>query len=247
MSPCIEDLRARIRLLERASHRPGGVLPFGIAAIDDHLPGGGLALGSLHDIAGGGADEVHAAAAALFTAGLLARMEGMALWTTTAPDLFAPGLACAGLPPERLLYASAPDEKTVLLVMEEALRHASLCAVVGEVAKLSMVASRRLVLAAEKSGAMAVVLRRRREGKPADATLTAAATRWRITPLPSAALPSPGIGRARWQVELIRCRGGEPAYWIMEACDAQGRLSLPPHVADRSASQKSGGQGRHAA
>jgi protein ImuA len=250
MSPihtCIEDLRARIRLLERATHRPGGVLPFGIATIDDHLPGGGLARGSLHDIAGGGADEVHAAAAALFAAGLLARMEGAALWTTTAPDLFAPGLACAGLPPERLLHASAPDEKTVLLVMEEALRHAGLCAVVGEVAKLSMVASRRLVLAAEKSGVMACIVRRRREGKPADATLTAAATRWRITPLPSAALPSPGIGRARWQVELIRCRGGEPACWIMEACDAQGRLSLPPDVADRSGAQKSGGQGRHAA
>jgi protein ImuA len=242
MSPCIEDLRARIRLLERATHRPGGVLPFGVAAIDAHLPGGGLTRGSLHDIAGGGADEVHAAAAALFAAGLLARMEGAALWTTAAPDLFAPGLACAGLPPERLLYASAPDEKTVLLVMEEALRHAGLCAVVGEVAKLSMVASRRLVLAAEKSGVMALVVRRRREGKPADATLTAAATRWRITPLPSAALPSPGIGRARWQVELIRCRGGEPAHWIMEACDAQGRLSLPPDMANRQ-----GAQSRHAA
>ncbi len=246
MSPtqaCLDDLRGRIRRLERATSRPGGILPFGVAAVDAHLPEGGLALGTLHDIAGSGADEVHAAAATLFTAGLLARMAGPALWASTAPDLFAPGLACAGLPPDRLIYARAPDETSVLLVMEEALRHAGLCAVVGEVAKLPMVASRRLVLAAEKSGVMACILRRRREGKPADTSLNAAATRWRITPLPSSPLPTPGIGRARWRVELTRCRGGEPASWIMEACDAQGRLSLSADLANGSAAQT----GRHAA
>jgi protein ImuA len=240
---CLDDLRGRIRLLERATTRPSEILPFGVAAIDAHLPEGGLARGTLHEIAGGGADEVHAAAAAAFAAGLLARMAGTALWVTTAADLFPPGLSNAGLPPDRLLHARAPDEKTVLLVMEEALRHSGLCGVVGEMAKLSMVASRRLVLAAEKSGVTALVVRRRAEGKPADATLTAAATRWRITPLPSTALPAPGIGRARWQVEMTRCRGGEPAHWIMEACDAQGRLSLPADLAHRPAAQA----GRHAA
>jgi protein ImuA len=90
---------------------------------------------------------------------------------------------------------------------------------------------------------MACIVRRRREGKPADASLNAAATRWRITPLPSSPLPTPGIGRARWRVELTRCRGGEPASWIMEACDAQGRLSLPANLANRPATQT----GRHAA
>jgi protein ImuA len=240
---CLDDLRSRVRLLERAAHRPGGILPFGVAAIDKHLPEGGLARGTLHEIAGGGPDEVHAAAAALFAAGVLARMQGPALWAATAPDLFAPGLACAGLAPDRLLHVRAPDGPSVLLVMEEALRHAGLCAVVGEVAKMSMTASRRLVLAAEKSGVTALVLRRRREGKAADETLTAAATRWRITPLPSSPLPAPGVGRAQWRVELTRCRGGEAAHWIMEACDAQGHLSLPADLAHRPAAQA----GRHAA
>jgi hypothetical protein len=46
---CIEELRERIRRLEGAAGRRRLVLPFGLKAIDRHLPGGGLALGALHD------------------------------------------------------------------------------------------------------------------------------------------------------------------------------------------------------
>ena len=196
----LNALRQRIRQLERPAARPGGVLPFGVAALDAHVPEGGLALGALHDVAGGGADEIHAAAATLFIAGIAARLGRPVLWCGVARDLYPPGLAGAGLHPEQVLHGAAPDEKTVLLVMEEALRHPGLAAVVGELSRLPMVASRRLVLAAEKTGVMAFTLRRRREGRVAEAGLNAAATQWRITPLPSAPLPglgpSVGIGRA---------------------------------------------------
>ena len=48
-----------------------------------------------------------------------------------------------------------------------------------------------------------------------------------VTALPSEALPVPGIRRARWQVELIRCRAGESADFVVEACDgARTHLSL---------------------
>jgi protein ImuA len=43
----------------------------------------------------------------------------------------------------------------------------------------------------------------------------------------------PGVGRARWQLELIRCRAGESADFVVEACDAKGRLHIPADVADR--------------
>ena len=165
------------------------------------------------------------------------RLGGPVLWCTANPDLFAPGLACAGLHPDRVIHAQAPDDPTVLLVLEEALRHPGLSAAVGEVARLPMTASRRLVLAAE-SGVMALVLRRRPEGKPEDTAINAACTRWRITPLPSAPLPVPGLGRARWRVELARCRGGEPKTWDLEACDAQGRLSLFAEFSDRQAAPR---------
>ncbi len=94
------------------------------------------------------------------------------LWCAAGDDLFAPGLACAGLHPDRVIHAVAPTSRAVLLVMEEALRHPGLSAVVGEVSRLPMTASRRLVLAAERSGVMALALRRRREGRPEETGLT---------------------------------------------------------------------------
>jgi protein ImuA len=236
-NPALAALRCRILALERPTAHARGAHPFGIAALDAHLPEGGLALGALHDISGGGPDAIHAAAATMFIAGILARLApSPVVWCAATADVFPPGLACAGLHPARVLHTAAPDEKTVLLVMEEALRHPGLAAVVGELSKLPMVASRRLTLAAEKSGVMAIALRRRREGKPAEDALSAAATRWCITPAPSAPVPIPGgatLGRARWHVALTRCRGGEPATWIMEACDAQGCLAVPAELAHR--------------
>ena len=157
--------------------------------------------------------------------------------------MFAPGLACAGLSPDRVIHAHATCDHDVLLAMEEALRHPGLSAVLGELTRLPMTASRRLVLAAEKSGVMALALRRRREGRPEEEGLNAAATRWRVTPTPSPALAVAGLGPARWQVELTRCRNAAPKTWMMEACDAQGRLSLPAELAYGPAAQT----GRHAA
>jgi protein ImuA len=227
----LETLRQRVRMLERPAARHNDILPFGVPAIDLHLPEHGLPRAALHEIGGGGADAGPGACAALFVAGILARMEGAVFWCAERPDVFAPGLACAGLAPDRVLYAEVGDEKTVLLVMEEALRHSGLCAVVGEVARLPMTASRRLVLAAEKSGVMAIALRRR---AAADDAPNAARTRWRIGPYPSAPLPVPGIGRGCWQVELTRCRGGTACSWIMEACDAQGCLAVSAELGDGS-------------
>ena len=245
MSPAatLDVLRRRIRLLERPAARDGHILPFGLAEIDGHLPEGGLPQAALHEISGGGPDAVHGAAASLFAAGILARLDRPplqrpVLWCTARRDLFAPGLACAGLHPDRVIHAVADDDRTVLLVMEEALRHPGLSAVVGEVASLPMTASRRLVLAAEKTGVMALALRRRREGKPDDTGLTAAYSRWCVTPLPSAPLPAPGLGRARWQIDLTRCRNAAPETWMMEACDAQGRLAIPAELAHRPAASR---------
>jgi hypothetical protein len=142
----------RIRRLEGAAGRRRLVLPFGIKAIDRHLPGGGLALGALHEVAGGGHGAIDGAAAALFAAGIAARLHGQVLWCLTRQDLFAPALAQAGLVPDRVIYVEAGDEKSVLICFEEGLRHGGLGAVVAEVARLSMTASRRLQLAAEGLG-----------------------------------------------------------------------------------------------
>jgi protein ImuA len=189
----VEALRERIRCLEGGARHRRAVLPFGIKAIDEHLPEGGLALGALHEVAGGGNGAVDGAAAALFAAGIAARTRGHVLWCVTRQDLFAPALAQASLTPDRVIYVEAGDEKSALACFEEALRHRKLGAVVAEVAHLSMIASRRLQLAAEDSGVIGLALRRwRRQAKAAELVQpTASTTRWRVSALPSTPLPVP--------------------------------------------------------
>src|ERR1700730_17685652 len=159
--PVIDELRERIRRLEGASGRRRLVLPFGIKAVDRHLPGGGVARAALHEVADGGHGAIDGAAAALFAAGIAARTRGLVLWCVTAQDLFAPALAPRRRPPRRVIYVEAGDEKSVLVCFEEGLRHGGLGAVVAEVALLSMTDSRRLQLAAESAGAIGIAIRRR--------------------------------------------------------------------------------------
>lgn len=232
--PDLQRLRDAIARLEaRDPSRPAAALPFGLGPLDASLPEGGLARAALHEVAGGGADVVHGTAAALFAAGVLARTEGLVLWCLARPDLFAPALAQAGLDPDRVVHVEAGCDVGVLACAEEGLRHGGLGGVVAEVARLPLTASRRLQLAAEAGGTLGLALRRWR--RPAEASdfgqPTAARTRWRVTALPSAPLPVPGVGRARWRVELVRARAGGGADFVLEACDEQGRLALPAELA----------------
>ncbi|MBV9776936.1 MAG: damage-inducible mutagenesis protein [Acetobacteraceae bacterium] len=247
----MQELRRQIARIERATPARADsgkarTVALRVAVIDRALPGGGLALGALHEVAGAGPEVEHGAAAALFAAGLLARLRGPVLWALAQPDLFAPALAAVGLSPRRVVYVEAGA--AVLLAMEEGLRQKGLAGVVGEVGRLGLTPSRRLQLAAEASGALALALRRsRRFDDPALDEPSAAVTRWRVASLPSPpplpeAPDTPGLARARWRLDLVRARGGEPGSWIVEACDAKGRLALAAGLDDRPASAE-----RHAA
>lgn len=231
----IAELRARIAQVEGAAARHGSI-PFGVDALDSRLPGGGIATGALHEIAGG-ADLADEACATIFLAGILARLEGPVLWCLRWRDLFAPALHLAGLHPDRVIHVEAGSDANVLLAMEECLRHAGLAGVVGEIGKYSTTASKRLQLAAEASGVAAFVFRRSSKAEQA-VEGTAAVTRWRVSAAPSEDLGIPSLGRPRWRVELERVRGGNPHAWIVEGCDAQGRIGLPAALVDRPAAQE---------
>lgn len=229
----LAELRQRVRLLEKnARPKIEHILPFGDEEIDRHLPHGGLELGALHEVS---AEKgiIHETAATNFVGGILARMMGPVLWCFRKQDLFTPGLALVGLHPDRIIFAEAEDEKTLLIIMEEGLQHRGLAAVIGEVSYLSLVASRRLHLAARSSGVTAFALHRQSKYQKDVKEPTAAETRWRLTALPSEDLPAPGIGRAFWHIELTRCRDGEGMNWIRGACDEKGYLNLPANLAHR--------------
>jgi protein ImuA len=235
----LASLRERVRRLERPVRRD--IVPLGLDAIDRELPGGGLARGAVHEILGHGADEEDGALAAAFAATLAARLgaTGPVLWCLRRPDLHGPGLLAAGLDPARLVLALCGNDAAILWAMEEGLRTRGMAAIVGEVGRLPPVAGRRLQLAAERAGVPALVLRRWWEGGEAAGERlrpSAAATRWRVATLPARSPPDrPAIGRPRWRLTLLRCRGGGPGSWDVEVIDATGALALSAALADRPA------------
>ena len=249
----LKRLKAHIQQLEgfggTLAEANRQVLPFGIDEIDDRLPGGGLARGALHEVFA--ADAGIATAFCALLAGRLAKdTENASVlwcerpWTLDAGALYGPALLQFGIDPARLILVRVRRDNDALWAMEEGLRCGQVAAVVGELDDISLTASRRLQLAAEETGVTALSLRSKVDKPPP----SAAATRWRLDAVthekdqPRAndnndflntppALP--GLGAARWQAELFRCRGGTSANWMMEWNDETGDLSVAAEIRNR--------------
>lgn len=235
--PTIEELRESLRAIT-GGVRNSPVLPFGMPRLDDRLADRGMRLDALHEMSSRGSGWGDDAAAVLFVAGIAARTQGDVLWVVRSRDLFAPGLYQAGLAPDRVIYAEARDDAELLALLEDGLRHRGLGAVVGEAKRMQMAQARRLQLAAEGGSTVALLLRRpgRDGADPMDAP-SAAVTRWRISHAPSVPVPWNGLGRACWQVECVRQRGGDRFELLVEGSDETGRLALPAQLVDRPAAQ----------
>lgn len=261
----LKQLKVQIQQLEGFGGTLAGTkqqtLPFGVAAIDDHLPGGGLARGALHEIFA--ADAGIATAFCALLAGRLADdAENHAIlwcerpWALDAGALYGPALLQFGIDPARMILVRPRRDMDALWAMEEGLRCGRVAAVVGEITDMSLTASRRLQLAAEETGVTALILRPKTD-KPAP---SAAVSRWRLDavehqtgdtgighiterandnehtrPSPPGLTfdAPPGLGVARWRAELFRCRGGTPANWMMEWNDETGNFSLVAEICDR--------------
>lgn len=215
-------MRAKIAAIESGGRAARGVMAFGDDSLDSRLPGGGLPLGRWHEITGPGLEAETSAAPAAFAALAAAPLarQGEAVWVLRRDDLWAPGLAGLGFPPERLIQVCVRDEAEALAVMEDALATVGVSAVFGEVEAVGLTAGRRLQLACEKRGATGFVIKRRPFGGTAktEAAGSVSATRWRV----AGALSEPpagefGLGAPRFRVALERCRGGRPGEWILEA------------------------------
>ncbi len=87
------------------------VMPFGVDPIDSRLGAGGLRAGALHEATARTGSLVDDAATTLFLAGIAAReaahTSGPVLWASCRGDLYAPGLAQAGLPSANVIHAQA--------------------------------------------------------------------------------------------------------------------------------------------
>lgn len=215
----IARLKTKIARIEAAGATAGsgtpapGPVTFGIAAIDGHLPGGGLATGAVHEIVAGD-DGMAATGFALNLASRLTTVTGRRalLWCGQGLPLYGPGLAGFGIDPSCLLIARCNADQETLWTMEEGLGTPILAAVLGEVTALDGLAGRRLALAARQSGVTALLLHGAPDGRE-DTVPTVAATRWRVSGLPAA---GDGIGAEDgygWRLDFLRGGGALPRSW----------------------------------
>jgi len=234
----VEELRRQLSRSEAAEACP---LPFGLPAIDAHLPQGGLTGGALHEIVPEARGDMPAAFG--FVAAMLGRIRsvrssGAPLFLITSPcslatfgRLYGHGLNGFGLDPARVILVEAQNVTQALWAMEEALNSAAPAAVAGVIGKLDFRASQRLHLAAGAAGRLLLLLR------PPGMT-SVAVTRWRVAAA-AAALDRFGlIARWRWQLKLERCRNGRPSQWIVEFDHATHRFSLAAALADPTLSRR---------
>ena len=209
MSPA-QALRMRSIL---GAEKPKAAPPIALGAgATDRALGGGLARAALHEVYAAVGD---AAAATGFTAAAALRAAGAKsiLWArqdfleSEAGALNPSGLAEFGLDPSRIVLVRCRDGEAVLRAGEQAARCAALGAVViepwGEPKLLDFTVSRRLALAASKSGVPIFLLR-----IAAMPRQSAAATRWNVEALASRALDANAPGFPAFKLSLLRLRGG---------------------------------------
>ena len=230
-------------------------LAFGISSLDAVL-GGGLARSRVHEVYVAEPDD--AVAAVGFAMALTARFSDggrTALWLRSLRAARGNGVFQAqgwrelGGIPGNGLVGVVPDTMALLRVAVEAVRCPGLGAVVvegwGAMRELDLTASRRLALAAEKSGVPLLLLR-----IDADPTPSAAQTRWQVASAPSVALPGNAPGLPCFDVTLLRQRSGPSGQswrleWDRDQCQFReaplsGAVFSVP--ADRSAAQRTGGE-----
>lgn len=234
-----------------------------------------LPKGALHEVRGRAHPDRPAALG--FLMALIARLQ--LVETTTSPldtrpilwceqvsgtldfgTLYGPGLASFGLDPARFIVVRAKTTSELLWAMEEGVRCDALSSVIGLFgprSALDLTASRRLQLAAERTGTTVFLLR-----QSSDSMVTVARTRWLIATRASGSCHNRGlpdvlrdtesnhlsqerfsnvIGLPRWQVTMEKCQsvpGGvsstRPGTWEMEWDYAAYRFRLVPPLVDRS-------------
>ena len=215
----LERLRAVVARLEGRTGGACATLPMGLSTLDAHLPGGGLALAALHEVAPATYGDTGAAFG--FATAVAARIQGsrggpvvLVASRRGIVDLgrpYGPGLAGLGLDPGRLLLVEVANPHEALWAIDKALRSGVVAVVVGAVAaRLDLVATRRLHLAA--GGGTPLVLLRTAEADQ----VSAAATRWRIAATAAARDRFGAVARPSWHATLTRCRNGRPGAWRME-------------------------------
>ena len=230
-------------------------LPFGLAALDCHLPNGGLTRGALHEVVP--ATQAALPAAFGFIVAVLARFISSSRQggrekqiVLVMPDhgsrqcghLSGHGLSGLGFDPSRVILVQTAHRYDSLWALLEALRSGAPLAVVGMIDRLDLKTSQKLHLAATDAGLPLLLLRPSQTLES-----SAAATRWRIAPAAAARDRFGSYAHPRWRLQLERCRNGRPGEWVVGYDHVAHRFSLVAALADQTLSRGAGAQPRRQA
>lgn len=203
------------------------------------FPYGQFPLGNMHEfLVGSDTDD---ACTSGFIAGILTGLMqkgGAAIWINQSKKLYPPAFTQFGIKPDRLLFIDVRKQQEALWVMEEALQYGGLAAVVGDLHKIDLTASRRLQLAVEKSRVTGFVIRNSERAL----NTIAAVARWKISTAASESSDGlPGVAHPRWKVELQRVRNGRPGAWTVEWQAGKFRFITPPAISILPATKRKTG------
>lgn len=127
---------------------------------------------------------------------------------------------------DQSIFIDTKDLNERAWATDVSLRSEALAAVIVDGSAFSMSITRRLQLAAAESGGLGLILRPHADLRQ----ISAAQTRWLVTPAPSFASP-------RWNLELLRLKGGklpDVTAWTLELNHETGALDLVSDAAHRS-------------
>jgi protein ImuA len=255
----LSELRRLLACQARWGDSMHARLPFGLATLDSHLPNGGLAHSALHEIVP--AKQAALPAALGFVVAVLARLTSRVnVWTS--PHDFPPsslqhggrekkvvfvipayarrqcgrlsgqGLNNLGFDPRRAIMVETAHRQDTLWAVVEALRSSAPQAVAALIDRLDLKISQKLHFAAVEAGLPLLLLRPLQTLES-----SAAATRWRVAAAPAARDRFGSYARARWRLQLERCRNGRPGEWVVEYDHVAHRFSLVAALADLSFSR----------
>ena len=233
-------------------------LPFGLAAIDSHLPDGGLACGALHEVVP--AAESCIAAAFGFIAAVLARIssppppgsrlrapewgrEQRAASPRAHPLFFiAPTYGLRPYRPHGRLYGHGLNtlglDPARLILVETAHRKETLWAMEEAVRSAAPAAVVGIIDTLDLKLSQRLHLAATDAGLPVfllrpAQTLesSAAATRWRIGIAKAARDRFGLVTQPRWHLQLERCRNGRQGEWVVQYDHVAHRFSLAAALA----------------
>lgn len=267
----IARIENRAPVLENAGpasrHAALAPLSLGIAPLDAVLAGKSSASGApatmlhtampvaaaiaacgLHEVRAATSMDAATAAAFALALGLRAAAPGSFFWISErearaeAGSFYGPGLEALGLGGIDLVRIHARRTADALWAAGEiaAQSGAGLCLLElrGNPAAAGLAFSRRLALRARQCGVPVIVLR---QGGTEEAS--AALTRWRVAPAPSAA-SMPGrkwLGPPAFAVTLEKCRTANGGQWIMEWKSNERLFALVEPLARKHPSARLGG------